>query len=178
MKKGFDAYDIHELVITGHSMGGAISYLLMLDLLSENVALPPGLHLKLAVFGSPRPGNEKFASYWQELLKGYRAKNGEDSIKEYSVKAYNDGESRPSTEYMSIYTVNAGVPSLPPLSVGYRHCTRHPLYFVHGRLYHVPESEHEYALFNVTPSPSGDVEPFIEHPRGGECNDLAKPLEF
>lgn len=92
LAKGLREKDVSELVITGHSMGGALSYLLALDLLLYGrVQLPAGLPIKLAVFGAPRCGNEKLVELWLELVKDYRAVNGEGSFKELSVKAYNDG---------------------------------------------------------------------------------------
>jgi hypothetical protein len=95
IEKGLQEYDVLELAITGHSMGGAVSHLLAIDLLTPGgVQLPPLLRLKLAVFGAPRCGNPKLLQFWFDLTKEYRSKNGEDSLKEYSVKAYNDGKYR------------------------------------------------------------------------------------
>ena len=93
LAKGLREKEVAELVITGHSMGGALSYLLALDLLLPGrVELPAGLPVKLAVFGAPRCGNEKLVQLWLDLVKDYRAKNGDESFKELSVKAYNDGK--------------------------------------------------------------------------------------
>jgi hypothetical protein len=92
VEKGLRTHEVSELVLTGHSLGGALSYLLAIDLLAPGgLELPPGLPLKLAVFGAPRCGNTQLSQLWLELVKQYRAKNGVDSLKEYSVKAYNDG---------------------------------------------------------------------------------------
>jgi hypothetical protein len=93
LRKGFHEHaDATELVITGHSMGGAVSYLLCLDLLSKTEVIP-NIPVKLVVFGAPRPGDEKLVKYWQELVEGYRKKNENESFfQEYCVKAYNDGE--------------------------------------------------------------------------------------
>lgn len=91
MQKGLGEHDVEEVVITGHSMGGAVAYFLMLDLLAGHITPAYTTKLKLVVFGSPRPGDTKLAKSWQELLKSYRNKNGEDSVTEYSVKGYNDG---------------------------------------------------------------------------------------
>lgn len=93
IKKSLQEHDVSELAITGHSMGGALAYLLTIDLLTPgDVELPPLLRLKLAVFGAPRCANPKLLQFWSDLTREYRSKNGEDSLKEYSVKAYNDGK--------------------------------------------------------------------------------------
>ncbi|KAF9077365.1 Alpha/Beta hydrolase protein [Rhodocollybia butyracea] len=147
IRKAFEEYkDIEELIVTGHSMGGAVSYLLMIDqlLLSNDNIIPAKLLLKLVVFGAPRPGDANLSRYYQELATEYRKKNGSNAFSEYLVKAYNDG-----------------VPSLPPLFLGYRHCTQTPLYYDHSHLYRVPSSESEYASFHVAADKSK------EYPRGG-----------
>lgn len=93
VQKGLQQYEVSELVITGHSMGGALSYFLAIDILAPGgVQLAPRLPLKVAVFGAPRCGNQRLQQFWCDLTKEYRSKNGEDSLKEYSIKAYNDGE--------------------------------------------------------------------------------------
>ncbi|KAF5386473.1 hypothetical protein D9757_005928 [Collybiopsis confluens] len=149
LRKGFEAHGdegIQELVVTGHSMGGAVSYLLLLDqLLVSNDILRPNLPIKLVVFGAPRPGDSHCAEYYRELIDKYRKENGgESAFTEYLVKAYNDG-----------------VPALPPLFLGYRHFTQKPLYYDHNRLYHIPSSEFEHTLFHV------DADKSIQYPRGG-----------
>ncbi|KAG7094902.1 hypothetical protein E1B28_005709 [Marasmius oreades] len=149
IRKGIEVHqEVTEIVVTGHSMGGALSHLLLLDVLSNNDIIPSRVSLKLAVFGVPRVGDINLVNYWRQLCLDYRARNGVDSFQEYSVKAYNDG-----------------VPSLPPLALGYRHFTQEPLYFVHGRLFRVPPSETEYALFRV--EAGSDDLTLPEHPRGG-----------
>ncbi|KIK68718.1 hypothetical protein GYMLUDRAFT_153740 [Collybiopsis luxurians FD-317 M1] len=151
LRKGIEQYRsdgaIEELIVTGHSMGGAVSYLLLLDqLLVPNDILPANLRIKLVAFGAPRPGDAHLADYYRELVDEYRKKNGGDSaFSEYLVKAYNDG-----------------VPALPPLFFGYRHFTRSPLYYDHNHLYHVPPSESEHTLFHVDGASKS-----IEYPRGG-----------
>ncbi|GLB42277.1 putative lipase (class 3) [Lyophyllum shimeji] len=151
IKKGLQEHHVEELVITGHSMGGSISYLLCMDLLADdsNTPLPAGLGLKLAVFGAPRTGDASLAEYWCELVSAYRKLHGLDKMTEYSVKAYNDG-----------------VPALPPSQLGYRHFAREPLYLDRTRLYRVPESEAEHALFNAAPLGPND-QATHEFPRGG-----------
>jgi hypothetical protein len=93
VEKGLRDHDVAELALTGHSLGGALSYLLAIDVLAlSGMKLPPGLALKLAVFGAPRCGNLQLLQLWLDLTEEYRTKNGEDSLKEFSVKAYNDGK--------------------------------------------------------------------------------------
>lgn len=83
--------DVAELVLTGHSMGGAVCYLLLLDLLVSNDLMPARLPIKVAIFGAPRPGDAKLSKYYQEMVAEYRKKNGDAAFSEYLVKAYNDG---------------------------------------------------------------------------------------
>ncbi|KAF8068975.1 Alpha/Beta hydrolase protein [Lyophyllum atratum] len=151
IKKGIREHEVSELVITGHSMGGSISYLLCMDLLAgeSNLLLSPGLSLKLAVFGAPRTGDASLVEYWRELVAAYQKLNGSDKITEYSVKAYNDG-----------------VPALPPSQLGYQHFAKEPMYLDRTRLYHVPASESEHALFTAAP-PGPDDQETLEFPRGG-----------
>ncbi|KAJ6582923.1 Alpha/Beta hydrolase protein [Mycena vulgaris] len=150
IRKGLAEHEVEEFVITGHSMGGTVAQLLLLDILrDENLVSIGSIPLKLVVFGAPRSGTKNLVKYWKELLDIRRAKYGDASITEYSVKTYNDG-----------------VPSLPPLTFGYRHYAQSPLYFVHGRLYRVPLASREYALFHVT-SDLEDEKVLPEHPRGG-----------
>lgn len=95
IRKAFEEYkDIEELVVTGHSMGGAVSYLLLIDqlLVSNDNIIPPKLLIKLVVFGAPRPGDTNLSRYYQELVNEYRKKNGSAAFSEYLVKAYNDGK--------------------------------------------------------------------------------------
>ncbi|KAI3613087.1 putative triacylglycerol lipase [Moniliophthora roreri] len=147
IREGLDKHEeVNELVVTGHSMGGAMSYLLMFELLQPNDIVSSEMSLKLVVFGAPRVGDTRLAQHWSQLVQSRKQRG---SFHEYSVKAYNDG-----------------VPSLPPLALGYRHFTHEPLYFVHGRLYCVPSSESEYALFRVDPKLASNGRP-PEHPRGG-----------
>ena len=149
--KGLCEHDVTELVLTGHSLGGAISYLLAIDLLVPGgLELPPGLALKLAVFGSPRCGNAQMLQRWLDLSKEYRTKNGEDSLKEYSVKAYNDGNYYQSSLHYNEADSPKGVPSLPPKAFGFRHFALNPLYLMQGQLYHTPPAEAEFCLFHIS----------------------------
>ena len=62
--------------------------------------------------------------------------------------------------------MNAGVPSLPPATLGYRHFAANPLYFYHGQLFHVPASENEHGVFSIAEE-ALDVTRPPNHPRGG-----------
>ncbi|KDQ63729.1 hypothetical protein JAAARDRAFT_389250 [Jaapia argillacea MUCL 33604] len=150
LKKGLKEKDVETIVLTGHSMGGALCYLLAIDLLIEpdKDLVPPGTNIKLASFGSPRVGDEKLVKEWRALISAYRSKYGTTAFQEYHVKGYNDG-----------------VPSIPPRWLGFRTFAESPLYFVAGRLYRVPPSENEHGSFNVSLSPSEKA--FVDYPRGG-----------
>lgn len=89
IKKGLQEHDVQEVVVTGHSLGGAVSFLLALDLMLDG-RLPPHIGLKAVGFGSPRVGNKKMVQLWKHTLEVEREK-GRD-VHEYLVKAYNDGE--------------------------------------------------------------------------------------
>jgi len=149
INKGIREHDVRELVSTGHSMGGALSYLLALDILSGECPLPSGTSVMVASFGCPRIGDAALSERWQNLVSSYQAANGEGSVKQYQVKALNDG-----------------VPSLPLVSWGYRHLTQTPLYLYHGRLFHVPASEGEHGVFTVAKE-ALDATRGPDHPRGG-----------
>ncbi|KAI0322723.1 Alpha/Beta hydrolase protein [Amylostereum chailletii] len=148
LKSAQTEYDVDELVLTGHSMGATLSYLIAMEVLTTDNIIPDGMRIKIAAFGPPRAGDEALADYWNELVAAYRAKHGEDALCDWTVKGYNDG-----------------VPAIPPTYLGYRHFCRAPLYFCHGKLYHVPPSESEHALFDVA-STSIPPDPVL-HPRGG-----------
>ncbi|KAI0732376.1 Alpha/Beta hydrolase protein [Fomitopsis betulina] len=149
INKGLAAHDVEELAVVGHSMGGVLSYLLAMDLLAGPCPLRPGTTVTIATFGCPRLGDAALSEFWQELVEKYQAENGEASVKDYCVKGLNDG-----------------VPCLPPVSWGYRHLTRTPLYYYHGRLFHVPASEGEHGVFTVDKE-ALDRTRVPDHPRGG-----------
>jgi hypothetical protein len=91
IRAGVREHDVAALVITGHSMGGAVSYLLAVDILADSSQIPSGLPIKIVVFGAPRCGNATMSRCWHELVDEYRKKNGEGALQEYSVRGYNDG---------------------------------------------------------------------------------------
>jgi len=95
IQKGVEGHSPAEIVLTGHSMGGSIAYLLCIDLLSDKDLLSSDIKLQVAVFGSPRTGDADLVSYFRELIASYRKRKGKDNdFKEYSVKGYNDGKHR------------------------------------------------------------------------------------
>jgi len=130
-----DHSSVREIVLTGHSMGGSIAYLLCLDLFADHLKWLKDLNIniKVVALGDPRTGKEALVDYFQELCLTYKKEQGQDAFKEYSVKGYNDG-----------------VPALPLASLGYRHFCKEPLYTSGGVLYNTPTTESEYSLFHVT----------------------------
>jgi predicted lipase len=98
MSKGFREYAVEEIVFTGHSLGAALCYLLALDIMTNrehlpsSPFLPTSLPLKLAVFGSPRIGNLALSLHLRNVITSYCTRHREASVNEYSVKAFNDGQ--------------------------------------------------------------------------------------
>jgi len=88
--------DAEEFVVTGHSMGGSLSILFLLDAIfpreHREERIPRHMKLKLAVFGAPRVGDAKLRENWKSFVDEFREERGESAFAEYSVKAYNDGE--------------------------------------------------------------------------------------
>ncbi|KAF8155574.1 Alpha/Beta hydrolase protein [Crassisporium funariophilum] len=160
IQKGLSDHSVKELVLTGHSMGGCIAYLLCMDLLAEDL-IADGLKLQIAVFGAPRTGDSDLVEYYQDLVASYRERQGRDAFREYSVKGYNDG-----------------VPALPPARLGYRHFCKEPIYTVGGKLYRTPATESEHALFHVlSDSNDGDQSFTPIFPRGGHNYYNGRDLE-
>ena len=93
IQKGVKSHSPAEIVLTGHSMGGSIAYLLCIDLLSQEDFQSFDVRMQVAVFGSPRTGDSDLISYFHELIALYRKRKGNDNhFKEYAVKGYNDGK--------------------------------------------------------------------------------------
>ncbi|KAJ2933370.1 hypothetical protein H1R20_g3720, partial [Candolleomyces eurysporus] len=141
IRKGIKDHAPEELVLTGHSMGGSVAYLLCMDLLSSvdgktkdvtqtGIALPR--KLCLTTFGAPRTGNAALVSHFHKLVNDWE-KNEKAVVREYSVKAFNDG-----------------VPAVPPRALGYAHFCDRPLYAFRRKLYRVPEGQSEFSLFRVS----------------------------
>ncbi|KAF8529326.1 alpha/beta-hydrolase [Hysterangium stoloniferum] len=127
---------ITEIVVTGHSMGGSLSYFLMMDVMrgSNGICREQLRHpkLRLVVFGAPKVGNEALSRHWTECIASYCRNDNEDMFKEYSLKTNGDG-----------------VHILPPHILGYRHLTQSPLYLFRGHLYQIPSKYKDYGAFLV-----------------------------
>ena len=95
IQKGVADHMVREIVLTGHSMGGSIVYLLCMDLFAEHQEWLKGLNIniKVVTFGAPRTGDAAFVDYFQELSLSYQEAHGQDAFKDYAVKGYNDGRS-------------------------------------------------------------------------------------
>jgi len=134
IQKGVANYSVREIVLTGHSMGGSVAYLLCLDLFTDHLKWLKDLNIsiKVVTFGTPRTGDAALVDYFQELSLSYKKVQGQDAFEEYYVKGYNDG-----------------VPAIPQASLGYRHFCKEPLYTACGVLYNTPSAELEYCLFHV-----------------------------
>ena len=92
MRRGLEEYSPVELVLTGHSMGGSLCYLFCMDILADKDHWGSGISLKLAVFGAPRTGDAALVDHFRTLVDEFRQKWGMHSLKEYSVKGFNDGK--------------------------------------------------------------------------------------
>jgi predicted lipase len=107
--------DAQELVVTGHSMGGALAYLLAMEIMTSVHALPTGMAIKIVVFGAPRIGNSHLQQYFCDVVHDFKTKNGDASVKVYSVKAYNDGNEPHSslqTRLMSPFRCSSSTPDV------------------------------------------------------------------
>ncbi|KAF8305292.1 putative lipase [Trypanosoma cruzi] len=88
---------IEGILITGHSLGGAMATIAAANLMSQNPLFPSALKVLLYTFGQPRVGNEPFVSW---LLASF-CRGGHES---YRVTHKRDP-----------------VPHVPPMFVGYLH---------------------------------------------------------
>jgi predicted lipase len=95
IQKGVADHKVREIVLTGHSMGGSVVYLLCLDLFTEHQKWLKDLNIniKVVTFGAPRTGDAALVDYFQELSLSYKEAQGQDAFKDYAVKGYNDGRS-------------------------------------------------------------------------------------
>jgi triacylglycerol lipase len=66
------------VLVTGHSLGGALAALIAHRIMGQNVADVAAVY----TFGSPRPGNEEFAAGYNDLLgaRSFRLVHGEDLV--------------------------------------------------------------------------------------------------
>ncbi|CAL2225459.1 unnamed protein product [Prunus armeniaca] len=70
-----------HVYVTGHSLGGALSTLLALELSSSQLAKRGVISVTMYNFGSPRVGNKKFAEVYNEKVKdSWRVVNHRDII--------------------------------------------------------------------------------------------------
>nr|CAG8513948.1 8900_t:CDS:2 [Entrophospora candida] len=69
-----------KVVVTGHSLGGAIATLTALDLVQNNKKLVSEENLFIFTYGSPRIGNQEFANFVDNQLKLNRIVNFEDAV--------------------------------------------------------------------------------------------------
>ncbi|CAL1413304.1 unnamed protein product [Linum trigynum] len=77
IKKAKQYYGELDIMLTGHSMGGAIAAFCALDLVVNREAE----NVQLMTFGQPRIGNAVFATYYQELVpNAIRVVNGRDIV--------------------------------------------------------------------------------------------------
>lgn len=106
IRKGVAKYQPLELVLTGHSMGASMLYLLVIELLAQQESILSGLKLRMYAFGSPRVGDSALVDYFLSLVQSFRKKFGQDAFWEYSVKGYNDGKS-PDSKRESDLTLGA-----------------------------------------------------------------------
>lgn len=96
-----------DLVLTAHSLGTAISYLFLLDILHEGISpdselhqeyeslpfIPPSVNVTIASFGAPRLANPALVEHFNELVREFRERRGrEEAFTEWSVRGYNDGK--------------------------------------------------------------------------------------
>ncbi|TDL27870.1 alpha/beta-hydrolase [Rickenella mellea] len=150
--KALKEYETREILIAGHSMGAALSYLFILELLPlhEEHHVPNDVKVKHAVFGAPRVGNRALVQLFERTVNTFLSQRGVDSFVSNSVRAHNDG-----------------VPALPPQRFGYSHFTSEIFFLHHGCLYHIPPREREYTVFDVSHDEEGYSPALLLHPRGG-----------
>ncbi|OCH96181.1 alpha/beta-hydrolase [Obba rivulosa] len=149
MVKGLQENDVREVVITGHSMGGALASLFAFDVLDMEGITAKGTSLLILLYGSPRVANAVLADHYRARVAAYEAVHGEGTVREYLVKAYNDG-----------------VPSFPPTWLGFRHMTNSQLFYYCGCLLRIPQTESEHGQFTVSKD-ALDLTKIPDHPRGG-----------
>ncbi|TDL27871.1 alpha/beta-hydrolase [Rickenella mellea] len=162
LRKALKEYDVREILITGHSLGAALSYLFILELLPlhREHHVPEGVKVKHAVFGAPRVGNRALVQLFEETVNTFHGERSADSFVSNSVKAYNDG-----------------VPALPPHVLGYRHFTSLYFFLHHGCLYQIPPSEKEHTVFDVKHDEEGYSPALLLHPRGGHTYYNGRTME-
>ena len=145
-----------ELILTGHSMGGSLAYLLLLDLLTEELpkeySILSRVRVRIATYGAPRTGDRQLVDYFHSVIQEYQSKFrlGETFLAEYAVQGFNDGmcpQDCPTPAHVNMPSVSEGIPASPPAFWGYRHFCRVPLYSAGGRLYRPPAPSESQVMF-------------------------------
>ncbi|CAI5495765.1 unnamed protein product, partial [Closterium sp. Naga37s-1] len=71
----------YHIMVTGHSLGGALSTLFTYDLAQSDLKKQHGFNLSLYNFGSPRVGNHAFAARFNQLVgDSWRIANDHDIV--------------------------------------------------------------------------------------------------
>jgi hypothetical protein len=102
IRGGLEIHQPKELIITGHSMGGSVSHLLCIDLLSKTLRVTLPKKICLATYGAPRTGNLGLVQHFQDLVTAFRSQEG-NVFDEYSLKAYNDGTTFSPKQWKGIW---------------------------------------------------------------------------
>ena len=88
--------NIKEVIVTGHSLGGALSSYFILDVIDifpDLIAMQSSLNkLTLIVYGSPRPGNSALANRYKNSVADFKRSPKNLSYADYSVRMNNDGK--------------------------------------------------------------------------------------
>jgi hypothetical protein len=185
-----------DLVLTAHSLGTAISYLFLLDILHEGISpdgrlhqegdplplISPSVNITIASFGPPRLANPVLVQHFHELTREFRERRGrEAAFTEWTVIGHNDGKFWLYAAFINVKSPVPGVPALPPVSFGFAHMASNPFYLHRGILYKVPASEKEHGHFHIdmaTVPPAG-VGPVSRplHPKGGHNYYAGRDME-
>ena len=111
LKQAVDAIDTQlagrdnrewDLVLTSHSLGAAVCYLVLLDILHAGIGpegldllvpiLPATTRITIATFGSPRVGNPPLVNHYRELVEEWRRRRGSvDALTEWPIIGHMDG---------------------------------------------------------------------------------------
>lgn len=96
------------LVVTGHSLGGALATICYFDVISNNVI--PSENRTLYAFGSPRVGNVAFANVVNKGKSQFRISNTEDVIIDLPLPINTDGNiyQHINTSGDTIFSMNLG----------------------------------------------------------------------
>ncbi|KXN86504.1 hypothetical protein AN958_09976 [Leucoagaricus sp. SymC.cos] len=169
---------VRELVVTGHSMGGAIAHLLCIDLLSSPSNSPRCQTSPLRRGSYHSSNSSPGAIIPSSLIEGQSTKSFLRYLGFVGLEIVTFGEPRTGNQAFvdlwvelkrqhqelgipirewCIKAYNDGVPSLPLMKFGYRHFCQEPLYTINGKVYRVPSDQREYALFHVTPRSSSTL---------------------